>query len=340
MRAAVVTQPGRLEIQDLPDPHPGPYDCLVKIDACAICTGTDSHIAFGSFPWRDSYPFVLGHESTGRILTIGSKVRNFRVGQRVTRPAGVLAGEYIGGIGSTWGGFAELGLVRDTVSAASDGLPANNMLASSRTPLPDDVDPISAALSINQREILSVVQRFQLDQSARVVVVGSGYNGLLFSLFSKYFGAGQVILVGSPRWAGRALEHFAADGFVDYRSERAAVQVRDLLGGAATHVIDAKGSHASLGLCSAILTPGAAFGAYGIDDIEETGDILRALSQDRPHLDMTTEEADCVGEWYRLWQAGFFSRPGMVDQVMRLDEIHAAFELLASRAAMKIVIRL
>lgn len=340
MRAAVVTTPGCLEIQELPDPQPGPYDCLVKIDACAICTGTDSHIAFGSFPWRDSYPFVLGHESTGRILTIGPKVRNFQVGQRVTRPAGVLAGERVGGIGSTWGGFAELGLVRDTIAAIQDGQPANNMLASSRSPLPEDVDPISAALSINQREILSVVHHFQLVQASRVVVVGSGYNGLLFSLFSKHFGAGQVVLVGSPRWAGRVLDHFGADSFVDYRSEQAAIQVCNLLDGAATHVVDAKGSHTSLSLCSAVLTPGAAFGAYGIDDIEETDNILLALAQDRPHLDMTTEEADCVDEWYRLWGAGFFSRPGMVDQVVPLDEIHAAFELLASRAAMKIVIRL
>jgi threonine dehydrogenase-like Zn-dependent dehydrogenase len=340
MRAAVVTQPGRLEILDIPDPHPGPYDCLVRIDACAICTGTDSHIAFGSFPWRAPYPFVLGHESTGVILTTGSKVRYFQVGQRVTRPAAVLSGERANGLGSTWGGFAELGLVRDTAALAQDGLPVDGMLASSRNPLPAEVDPDSAALSINQREILSVVRRIKLDSAARVVVVGSGYNGLLFSLFSRQYGAGRVVLVGSPRWAGRVLDHFEADGYVDYQSPQSAAQARDLLGGDATHVIDAKGSHASLALCAALMAPGTAFGAYGIDDLLETGETLKALSNDRPGLDMSTDEASYVGEWRALWQSGFFSRPGMCDRVMPLDEIHAAFDLLAAREAMKIVIRL
>lgn len=340
MRAAVVTQPGHLEVREIPDPVPGPYDCLVKIDACAICSGTDSHIAFGKFPWRDEYPFVLGHESTGLIHSVGRKVRNFQVGQRVTRPGGVLAGERVNGMGSTWGGFAEWGLVRDTVAAAQDGLTANAMLASSRNPLPPGVDPVSAALSINLREILSVVLRFHLDPDSRVVVVGSGYNGMLFSLFSSHFGAGKVVMVGSPRWFSRAVNHFGANGYVDYHTAGAAKQVRDLLGGDATHVVDAKGSHASLSLCGDILSPDTAFGAYGIDDIDETGDTLHRLAKDRPALDMQTDEANYITEWLELWECCFIDREGICDRVMELDEISKAFDLLERREAMKIVIRL
>ncbi len=157
MLAAVVSKPGVLEVIDIPLPRPGPYDCLVKIDACAICTGTDSHIAFGKFPWRVDYPFILGHESTGAITEVGSKVKYFKLGQRVTRPTAVPNNERINGLGSNWGGFAEWGIVRDTRAAAEDGLTVDGMLSASRNPLPGDVDPISAALSINQREILSVV---------------------------------------------------------------------------------------------------------------------------------------------------------------------------------------
>jgi threonine dehydrogenase-like Zn-dependent dehydrogenase len=197
MKAALVTQPGRLEIVEMKMPVPGPYDCLVKIDACAVCSGTDSHIAFGSFPWRDAVPFVLGHESTGLILETGPKVKNFKLGQRVTRPAAVLSGERVDGIGSTWGGFAEYGLVRDTAAAAADGVKSNGMLASSRTPLPEPVGAVSGALSVNQREILSLVRHFVLGPESRVVVVGSGYNGLLFGLFCKHFGAGKVAMIGS-----------------------------------------------------------------------------------------------------------------------------------------------
>jgi threonine dehydrogenase-like Zn-dependent dehydrogenase len=147
-------------------------------------------------------------------------------------------------------------------------------------------------------------------------------------------------MVGSLRWADRVLNHFGADRYVDYRSSAVAGQVRDLLGGEATHVIDAKGSHASLAVCSAVLAPGTAFGVYGIDDIAETGETLRVLAKDRPALNMGTDEASYVNEWHDLWQSGFFTRPGMCDRVMPLAEILPAFDLLKRREAIKIVIRL
>jgi threonine dehydrogenase-like Zn-dependent dehydrogenase len=338
MKAAVVRVPGKLEIWDIARPLVGPYDCLVKIDACAVCSGTDSSIAFKQFPWRSPYPFVLGHESTGLILECGEKVRYFAVGQRVTRPAAVLNGERVDGISSTWGGFAEYGLVRDTRAAAEDGAPVDGMLASSRNPLPDGVDPVSAALSVNQREIISVVNKMTLGPDARVAVIGSGYNGLLFALLAKRAGAGRVVMVGSERLAERATTRFAADGYANYRDPDAPAQALAQLGGPPTHVIDAVGSHASLALAQALLQPGAAFGCYGIDDLEETETVRAELARQYAPLDMGTQEADCVDEWYALWQAGFFDQPAMVDYVMPLEEIHAAFEILARRDAVKIVI--
>jgi NADPH:quinone reductase-like Zn-dependent oxidoreductase len=343
MKAAVVTEPGKLELLDLAMPIMGPYDCLVKIDACAVCSGTDSHITYGSFPWRDAYPFVVGHESTGIILERGPKVKNFEVGQRVTRPGGVLAGQRVDGIGSTWGGFAEYGLVRDTLAAAADGLPANGMLASSRSPVPNEVGAVSAALSVNQREILSLVSPLKLGPTrlgpdARVAVVGSGYNGLLFALFCKHFGAGRVVVVGSARNADRALENFGADDYVDYRDPDAAAQARGLLDGGVTHVIDAVGSKGSLEISRQMLGPETAFGCYGIDDITETAETLSMMATDRPAVDMATREADFVTEWAALWRQGFFNRPGMCDQVLPLAEIHQALELVMKREAVKVVI--
>ena len=37
-------------------PRPSPYDCLVKIAACAVCTGTDHAILNDHFPSRAAYP--------------------------------------------------------------------------------------------------------------------------------------------------------------------------------------------------------------------------------------------------------------------------------------------
>ncbi len=57
-------------------------------------------------------------------------------------------------------------------------------------------------------------------------------------------------------------------------------------------------------------------------------------------MDMSTAEADFVAEWYDLWKKGQFSAPGMLDDVMPMDQIHLAFDRLARREAVKIVIEI
>ena len=149
MKAAVVRQHGTVELMDIADPVPGPYDCLVEIDACATCTGTDLSLIHGTFPWLKDTPYIVGHESTGIIVEVGEKVANFRVGQRVTRPAGILPGHPVDGIGSMWGGFAEKGLVRDTEKEKAEGKESDFMHMLACVPLADDVDAASAAYSLS-----------------------------------------------------------------------------------------------------------------------------------------------------------------------------------------------
>jgi threonine dehydrogenase-like Zn-dependent dehydrogenase len=338
MKAVVVYGLGDWQIAEIPAPVAGPFDCLVKIDACAVCTGTDSDLVYGHFPWRSPYPFVLGHESTGLIVEKGAGVRHFQVGQRVTRPAGPLAGETIAGIGSNWGGYAGWGLVRDVQAAREAGVEASGMHASSRVPVPAGVDPVSAALSINQREILSVTRRISFEAGSRVAVLGSGYNGLLFSLFCKHYGAGQVAVLGNPAFRERGLGRFQAGSFIDYKTPRAAGLVCRALGGSPTHVIDAVGSLASLDLAGELLAPETAFGCYGVRDFNDSAGLRESLAKTHPTLDMGTDEAGCMDEWHALWLEGFFAQPGMVDAVMPLVEIKIAFEILARREAVKIVL--
>jgi len=340
MKALVVTAPGQLSLQEIPMPRMGPYDCLVKIDACAICTGTDSDIIAGSFPWLNPYPFVLGHESTGLISALGERVRRFRKGQRVTRPAAIYGGESAGGLFSTWGGFAEFGLVRDVDAAAQDGVPSSSMCSASRNPLPEGLSPVEAALSINQREILSVVRRMSLSAASTVVVIGSGYNGLLFALFGKVFGAGRVVMAGSPGRQELATTRFRVDELVDYHHPQVAQSILELACDQPTEVIDAIGSVQSLALARQVLKPGTAFGCYGVRDLNATQAVRQELAGTHPVLDMTTDEAGCVEEWYQLWQAGFFAQPGMVDAILPLGEYRQAFDRLAKREAVKIVLSL
>lgn len=58
----------------------------MQILACGVCTGTNTHIIRGQIPFLAPYPFVLGHESIGRMIRVGDKVRHLKLDGLVPRP--------------------------------------------------------------------------------------------------------------------------------------------------------------------------------------------------------------------------------------------------------------
>ena len=119
MRAAVIEAPGVLKIWDIPQPVPGEYDALCENLYGATCTGTDTHLIRNTFPWGCTYPAILGHESIGRVIECGSKVRNLRVGDLVTRVSA--PADPTIGLSVSWGGFAQYGIARDHWAMRADG---------------------------------------------------------------------------------------------------------------------------------------------------------------------------------------------------------------------------
>ena len=92
MKAALLVEPKRLEIREIPMTGPGDRDVVVKIDAVGIC-GSDVHIYAGEINWNidaegnvislETSPQILGHEITGRITRVGSKVHDVFVGDLI-----------------------------------------------------------------------------------------------------------------------------------------------------------------------------------------------------------------------------------------------------------------
>ena len=84
MRAAVLVAPGKFEIAQLPVPQPAPNQVRVRLEGCGVC-GSNLPPFEGRF-WFE-YPRPAGdpgHEGWGEIDAIGSEVKTFRLGERVS----------------------------------------------------------------------------------------------------------------------------------------------------------------------------------------------------------------------------------------------------------------
>jgi D-arabinose 1-dehydrogenase-like Zn-dependent alcohol dehydrogenase len=81
MQAAVVPAvSSSWQVEDVPQPQPGPNQVLVKMHASGICY-TDVHQTLGHLP--GPFPRILGHEPVGEIVAVAPDVTTRKVGDRV-----------------------------------------------------------------------------------------------------------------------------------------------------------------------------------------------------------------------------------------------------------------
>ena len=81
MKAAVITDVGTVEVQDIPVPELGQREVLIKIGAASICSW--EHRTF-SGKQKPGLPFFGGHENAGEVVAVTEGVTRVKVGDRVT----------------------------------------------------------------------------------------------------------------------------------------------------------------------------------------------------------------------------------------------------------------
>lgn len=264
MKAAVIEEPNKLVVRDLPDPQPTEYQALVQLLFGAVCSGTDNHLVAGHKPFTNwfKFPAVLGHESIGRVLKVGAKVRNFKSGDLITR-VGTTA---VGGVNIAWGGFAELGIATDWQAMKADGVPqAQWNSARVQHVLPPGTDPAAATMIITWRETYSFLTRIGFKAGQNLLVIGSGGNALSYAVHGRNLGAAKVVVAGSLSRKEVAAQLGAE--LVDYRSEKPAEDAAKLCPDGFDVIIDGVGRNGGLNPFMPLLKVGGTIAIYGLDDI-------------------------------------------------------------------------
>lgn len=86
MQAAILRRlRGKLRIEELPAPRPGPDEVLIRVAACGVCH-SDVHAVDGDWTPPPVLPLIPGHEAAGHVAARGRNVRSLKEGDRVGVP--------------------------------------------------------------------------------------------------------------------------------------------------------------------------------------------------------------------------------------------------------------
>lgn len=229
------------DIRDVPDPTPSPDAVVIEVRATGLCR-SDWHGWMGHDP-DIRLPHVPGHEFAGVVTAVGSQVRRFRAGDRVTAPFVAACGhcrECHAGQqqvceaqvqpGFTyWGSFADYVEIRRADS---------NVVR-----LPDSMDHATAA-SLGCRfatAFRAVVDQGGVRGGEWVAVHGAGGVGLSAIMIATALGANVVAVDIAEAKLARA-HAMGAAATVNARDVASVVEaVREITGGGAHVSIDALG---------------------------------------------------------------------------------------------------
>jgi L-iditol 2-dehydrogenase len=192
--SAVLYAAGDLRIEDRPEPQPGVDEVLVEVAAVGIC-GSDVHYydhgRIGEYIVVE--PMIIGHESAGVIVDVGSNVDRSRIGQLVAMEPGVpcrscrqcLAGRY-----------NLCPNVRFFATPPIDGSISRLVAieAAFAHPAPEGLSAEQAAMAEPVSVGVWAARKTSIGPGDRVLVTGAGPVGLYAAQVAQSFGAAHVTI--------------------------------------------------------------------------------------------------------------------------------------------------
>ena len=334
MQCYVVERPGCLALRELPIPTPGRYEALCRLKWAGTCTATDQYIIEGRMPFAIPYPCILGHESVGEVVELGPGVTTYRVGDHVSRvgaPAGLAEG-----INIAWGGYSQWGIAVDHWAMARDGVdPSLYRSALVNQIIPHDVPLEECAMLTTWRETLSFIRRMGVGPGSRVLVVGSGGNGLSFVRHAANLGADWVAAAGSSARLELA-RTLGVSTVVDYRDTNAADRLREAMPGPFDFILDAVGADGAMDPYLGLLAPGGTVAVYGIEAMGQYRMKPLAAPGSFRFYQGGYQEAETHQAVIDLMRAGKLrSEPFMGDAAYPLEALPQAFSDLRARRLVK-----
>lgn len=199
MKAAYINQTGgtdKIIYGELPEPKVESNQCLIKVSAVDV-NPVDLYIRSGAVAAKLNFPYVLGRDLAGKVVSTGAEVKEFKVGDRVWAT------------GQGWDG--RQGTFAEFAAVGEDWL----------NHLPGNVaeEDIVAVSLVGVTAHVGLVAKAKL-KAGETLFVNGGTGGVGSSVvqMAKLLGARVITTVGSAEKAARAKE-LGADVVINYKTE-------------------------------------------------------------------------------------------------------------------------
>jgi threonine dehydrogenase-like Zn-dependent dehydrogenase len=220
MRAAIVTRPGEVRVEQVARPEPGPGQVRVRLEGCGVCASNLTPWAGPDWMKFPTAPGELGHEGWGVIDELGADVQVLAVGDRVATLSCRSYAEY-------------------DIADLSQVIPLPTALGGASFP----GEPLGCAMNIFRR---ADIQTGQV-----VAIVGIGFLGAILTRLATEAGA-RVIAISRRPFSLDLARRMGAGETISMEDHYAIIaQVQALTGGRfCERVIEAVGKQWPLDLAA------------------------------------------------------------------------------------------
>ena len=344
MLGAVFEGNGKLVLKDRPKPElKKDTDALIKVTGVGIC-GTDLHILQVPPAHPARQDVILGHEFTGEIVEVGSRIPDFAPGDTVLidpHPGCGLCQECKNGnpdicisliaASGEPGHPATIGIFSDGAMTSYAIVPRDSLFEVSPE-VPSHIRALAEPLAC----VLNATDKLKVQPGDTVLVLGAGPIGLLFTAVLRANGASKVIVSEISDYRKEAAKACGATLVVDPQKEDLEAIVKRETGGGPNIVVEAVGP----------LLPQA------IELVGHRGTVLQfghdeTVNPAIPVGTLLKKEVQILGAFIgrysferaaKVMESGQLPLDRIVSHRLPLSKVHEGIELLRQGQGLKIIL--
>ena len=213
-------------LDDVPEPKVGHNDVLIEIGKTAIC-GTDMHI-YNWDAWARKtipVPMQVGHEYFGRIVEVGSEVKGFKSGDRVSGEGHITCGycrNCRAGRRHLCRNTVGVGVNRPGAFAQYLAIPADNAFK-----LPDSISDDVASILDPFGNATHTALAFNM-VGEDVLITGAGPIGIMAVAIARFVGARHVVITDVNDYRLELAKKMGATRAINVQRESLDQTMRDL----------------------------------------------------------------------------------------------------------------